>query len=146
MIEIMLINGSLVCKKKNHFFKKKEAFMVFRLFLFFFLTSSAVGLAQTSLDPAAGKVKYDSLCATCHGATGMGDGVASSALNPKPRNFMDAAYMSKKTDADLQKVIKEGGAAVELSTTMPAWGTMLSDADIANVVAYIRQLGKSMGK
>lgn len=120
--------------------------MVSRLFLFFFMAISAVSLAQTPADPAAGKVKYDSLCATCHGATGMGDGAASSALNPKPRNFMDSTTMSKKTNADLQKVIKEGGAAVGLSTTMPAWGAMLTDADIANIVAYIRQLGKSMGK
>lgn len=93
-------------------------------------------------DPAAGKAKYDTLCVTCHGATGAGDGVAAAALNPKPRNFADKALMSTKTDAQLTGVIKNGGASAGLSTSMPAWGAMLNDADIANVIAYIRTLAK----
>jgi len=100
-----------------------------------------ISTAQAA-DIAAGKVKFDQLCATCHGANGKGDGPASAALNPKPRNFADAALMSKKTDADLAKVIKNGGAANGLSPVMPAWGAALSDADIANVIAYIRSFSK----
>ncbi len=36
---------------------------------------------------AAGKALYDTRCATCHGATGAGDGIAGSALPQKPANF-----------------------------------------------------------
>jgi mono/diheme cytochrome c family protein len=36
---------------------------------------------------AAGRSKFQALCATCHGAEGKGDGVAGVALNPLPRNF-----------------------------------------------------------
>lgn len=93
-------------------------------------------------DIAAGKVKYNTLCASCHGATGKGDGAAAAALNPRPRNFQDVAYMGKKTDADLKKVIQKGGAAAGLSPLMPAWGASLTEQDIANVIAYIRSLGK----
>jgi caa(3)-type oxidase subunit IV len=34
-----------------------------------------------------GKENYEKNCASCHGNTGMGDGVLGAALNPKPRNF-----------------------------------------------------------
>lgn len=89
-------------------------------------------------DAVAGKAKYDMLCVSCHGATGAGDGVAAAALNPKPRNLT----VTTKTDAELHKVIKEGGAANALSASMPAWGAMLPDPDIDNVIAYVRSLKK----
>lgn len=36
---------------------------------------------------AAGKAQYDTKCTTCHGATGMGDGIAGGALPQKPAQF-----------------------------------------------------------
>lgn len=91
-------------------------------------------------DVASGKTKYDQMCVSCHGAMGKGDGVAATALNPKPRNLSDQAYMSKKTDAELAKVIKNGGTVAGLSPSMPAWGSSLSDTDIDNIISYIRTL------
>lgn len=91
-------------------------------------------------DVAAGKVKFQQMCATCHGVGGKGDGAASAALNPRPRNFTDAAYMGKRTDAQLAAVIKNGGAANGFSPLMAPFGSSLSDTDIANIVAYIRTL------
>lgn len=93
-------------------------------------------------DVNAGKAKFQMFCASCHGATGKGDGAAAAALNPKPRNFQDTATMGKKTDAHLKKVIQQGGTAVGLSALMPPWGSSLSEQDLANVIAYIRSLGK----
>lgn len=104
------------------------------------LSLLGISLSAQALDLAAGKAKYDQMCTSCHGASGKGDGVAASALNPKPRNLADQAYMSKKTDADLSKVIKLGGPAVGLSASMPPWGSSLNDADISNIVAYIRTM------
>jgi len=46
--------------------------------------------------------------------------------------------MNKKTNVELFTVIKGGGAAVELSDAMPAWGNLLQDQDIWNVIAWIR--------
>lgn len=36
---------------------------------------------------AAGKTQYEQKCVACHGATGMGDGVAGAALPQKPAEF-----------------------------------------------------------
>lgn len=93
-------------------------------------------------DPAAGKAKYETLCAGCHGVSGKGDGPAATALNPKPRNYTDKKSMSTIKDEDIFKIIKEGGAAVGKSQLMPPWGTALSGDDIRNITAYIRTFAK----
>lgn len=103
------------------------------------LSLAVVAKAETKGDPAAGKEKFQQICASCHGAKGKGDGVAAAALDPKPRDLSDAAYVSGLTDDHIFKTVKEGGAAVGKSALMPAWGGTLSDEDIKNVIAYIRQ-------
>ncbi len=92
--------------------------------------------ATTKGDPVAGKLKYDTLCVSCHGPRGMGDGPAAASLNPKPRNLQ----ATTRTDDELKKTIKLGGAAVGLSPLMVPWGGVLNDTDIDNVVAYICSL------
>ena len=90
-------------------------------------------------DPAKGKEKYNQICASCHGQGGKGDGPAAAALDPKPRNLSDPKYVSTLSDEQIFKTVKEGGAAVGKSPLMPAWGGVLSDNDIWNVIAYLRQ-------
>jgi len=90
-------------------------------------------------DPAKGKEKYNQICASCHGPSGKGDGPAAAALDPKPRNLSDPKYVSTLSDEQIFKTVKEGGAAVGKSPLMPAWGSVLSDSDIWNVIAYLRQ-------
>ena len=75
-------------------------------------------------------------CALCHGPDGHGDGPGSKALNPKPRNFHDTAYMSTRTDAQLLEVIHKGKGA------MPKWGGVLREAEITAVLGHVRELGK----
>lgn len=87
---------------------------------------------------APGQEKFEQYCAACHGADGKADGPGAAALNPKPRNFTDAAWQGKVDDAHIHKVIKEGGASVGLSPTMAPWGGALSDAEIDDVVKYVR--------
>jgi cytochrome c553 len=66
------------------------------------------------------KTKFETLCATCHGTTGLGDGPAAAALDPKPRSYSDAEWQTSVTDEHIAKVIVEGGAAAGKSPLMPA--------------------------
>ncbi len=91
-------------------------------------------------DVAAGQALYATYCGSCHGATGNGDGPVSASLNPKPAKHSDGAYMNALDDEHLTKVIKLGGTAVGKSAMMAPWGGTLNDAQIADVIAYIRSL------
>jgi mono/diheme cytochrome c family protein len=97
-------------------------------------------MAQAKGDANAGKVKYETLCAGCHGSGGRGDGPAAGALNPKPANLSDAAYYQTVSDKYLFEIIKEGGSKVKKSPLMPAWRGALNDKEILNVIAYLRSL------
>lgn len=91
-------------------------------------------------DAAAGAAKYATYCASCHGANGDGNTPIAQSLDPKPVAHNDGGYMNPLSDAYLFRVVKEGGAAVGKSQMMAAWGGSLSDADIRNVVAFMRTL------
>ncbi len=97
-------------------------------------------LAQGNADK--GKALYAQQCASCHGASGKGDGPAAGALNPKPTNLTDKAYMAGLKDLHLADAIKKGGAAVGKSPIMPGFGAAIKDNDVQDLVAFIRSLTK----
>jgi mono/diheme cytochrome c family protein len=96
--------------------------------------------ATAAADAARGAVHYQTLCASCHGARGAGDGPAGQSLEPRPARHDDGAYMNALSNEHLFRVIKEGGAAVGKSPAMAPWGGALSDAQIRDVVAFVRSL------
>jgi mono/diheme cytochrome c family protein len=91
-------------------------------------------------DAAHGQSVYDQLCWRCHGRSGKSDGPVSDAMNPRPRDLTDRAYMSTVSDAQLLTVIKHGGPSVGKSPAMMAFKDVLSDDDILALVAYLRTL------
>ena len=98
-------------------------------------------------DAAAGKAAYTTNCVSCHGETGKGDGPVGQILQPPPRDFSLGDFKidadedgTAGTDADLKAVISKGAAAFGGDQMMAAWGSVLSDEDVDNVVAYIRTL------
>lgn len=106
--------------------------------------------AQTHVQPvpaeagpgvaARGASHYATLCAACHGARGEADTPIAVALVPKPARHGDGAYMNGLDDEHLFRVIKNGGSAVGKSPLMAAWGGSLTDAQIRDVIAFIRTL------
>lgn len=96
--------------------------------------SAATGAAAAPAD--LGSKVFAQRCALCHGPDGRGDGPGSVALNPKPRNFHDQAYMKTRTDAQLLEVIQKGKGA------MPRWQGVISDAEIQAALEHVRELGE----
>jgi mono/diheme cytochrome c family protein len=91
---------------------------------------------------ARGAATYKMLCANCHGEDGCTPGPGAAGLNPQPAKHCDGNYMNPLSDEHLFKVIKEGGASVGKSPQMAPWGGTLTDAQIRDVIAYVRTLAK----
>jgi high-affinity iron transporter len=98
--------------------------------------------AQQKGDPAKGEALYKARCVTCHGAAGAGDGPAGKVLKDKPKDWTKGEGLKGLTDQQLYDSIKKGGKAVGKSPAMIAFPG-LSDAEIQNVIAYIKTLAKS---
>jgi cytochrome c553 len=95
--------------------------------------SAAVALLSGSAfaagDVAAGKAKFSSICASCHGMNAEGMGIF-----PKL-----AGHPADKTIA-LLKEYKSGKTVGANTAMMAPQAAALSDADIDNVAAYIATL------
>jgi cbb3-type cytochrome c oxidase subunit III len=90
-----------------------------------------------------GKSVYDAHCVECHGAGGKGDGASAAYLIPHPRDFSTGKYKIRTTetgtmptDDDLIGSVRRG----LYGTAMPGWDRILSDAEIGDVVQYIKSM------
>ncbi len=125
----------------------------------------SAGFATTSFaeeNSAAkqGKEEYMAHCASCHGATGEGDGPVAGSLKNKPPNLtflqqqeMDGTFPTKRVtdivqgNRDYDKNFRTHGPA-----DMPVWGKVfyeesgerssIAKARIRNLVDYIKSIQK----
>ncbi len=93
----------------------------------------------------SGKTIYDKRCSHCHGIEGRGDGPAANFFKPRPANFARAQYKYASTikgelptDEDLFKTVSKGLPG----TGMPAWESVLNEADRKSVIGYIKTFSK----
>ncbi len=63
---------------------------------------------------------FRSRCATCHGTTGRGDGLAAKSFPVKPRDLSDSNWQARVTDERIRRAIIGGGPAVGMSPLMTA--------------------------
>lgn len=82
-----------------------------------------------------GEKLYNSLCWSCHGTTGQGDGPAGKMLNPKPANHTSADFQNQSDGAIYWK-LSSG------RTMMPAYGKIISKTERWQLVNYMRTLSK----
>lgn len=102
-------------------------------------TTEPSGPKSTEVSLAVGNEVFKTRCETCHGASGMGDGPTGMALNPRPRNFHDKAYMATLTDAQVESTIMNGKAG----TGMPPWKGIVSESEMKSLVLKVRSFSKS---
>lgn len=98
-------------------------------------------LAQDELNREArkGAEVFQMYCVPCHGANGEGDGPLARGLATPPRSFRDGDWLAARGDGEIERYILDGGA-VHAQPMMPSWMSVLRREDVAQVVAYIRQL------
>ena len=99
--------------------------------------SSEILFAQ---DQAKGKRLYATYCSNCHGTSGKGDGLAAKSLPDRPANHTDGKFMSQLSDKYLHDIISKGGSRVGKSPFMPAWGSLLKDQQIRDIISFMRSL------
>ena len=106
----------------------------------------AVGVwpAAAAGDAAAGAKIFAARCARCHGPGGKGDGPDLAKLRPtsSPVNWTRAVVMKKWADDEIVDIITKGGKAVGSSPVMPSFQGKLTDAQIHDLLAFIRTLAK----
>ena len=93
-------------------------------------------VAATPESVAAGKRAYGQLCANCHGPSGMGDG--SNGGLDQPSDLTDGVWDFGSTDGEIFTVIRDGLSGKD----MGGYGERLKEADIWNVVNFIRTLAQ----
>jgi len=104
------------------------------------LWMSTLAAQQPSrITPERGKAVYDKNCAFCHGVDGRADTPVARHLQPHPRNFTDQVVMARLTDDQIYRAIKHG----KPGTAMAAWGQVLSETQIGDVLEYIRSFAPS---
>ena len=92
---------------------------------------------------AEAKQLFFTVCAQCHGHDGTGMGPAAESLNPKPRNYTDAAWQKTVSDDDIKKIILEGGQAIGKSAMMPANPNLVERPEVVSeLVKIIRGFGQ----
>jgi mono/diheme cytochrome c family protein len=88
-------------------------------------------------DVAPGKELFIRYCSGCHGQDGHGE---AKTFQPNVGNLAVRELMDQLTDEYLFTVIKKGGAAVGKNAAMPAWQSQLDDAQIRDIIAFVRTL------
>jgi mono/diheme cytochrome c family protein len=86
---------------------------------------------------ARGEGVYQTLCATCHGRYGRGDGPLAGTLQAPLPDFTNPAILEPRSDDQLLAAVTGGDAGRH--TTM-AIGQVLEEGAVRDTIAYLRTL------
>jgi mono/diheme cytochrome c family protein len=105
----------------------------------------ASGAPATPSAAPDGAALYAKWCAACHGPTGRGDGPNAARMPVKPAAHASREAMSGRPDDSLFDTIAAGGAVMNRSPRMPAFGATLTAPEIRALVRHIRALCRCEG-
>src|SRR3974377_1378739 len=103
------------------------------------VTVAVLAAALVTVSAADVKENWDKACAKCHGPDGKGDTKMGKKL--EINDFTDAKYQESLKDDAMAKAVKEGVKDGD-KTRMKAYGETLSDAEIKDLVAFVRKFKK----
>lgn len=87
---------------------------------------------------SAGRILYSINCTSCHGESGLGDGVAGKSLDPPPADLVSSLSMPMSSDSFLFWSVSAGGSA--FNSAMPAFESVLTVNQRWQIITYLRQL------
>jgi mono/diheme cytochrome c family protein len=99
-----------------------------------------LGFAPVLEAAPTARENYKKHCTVCHGA----DGKAQTRLGRKSgaKDISDQAALAKLTDDAVFKTIKDGRKNDKGEEKMEPFGDDMSDAEITELVAFVRTLAK----
>ena len=103
--------------------------------LLLLLAAGSINLsAQATARPSRGATLFAANCSSCHGSDATGDTSLGKALGAANLHAPD---VQNQSDAALKKAIAGG------TGNMPSFGGQLSDAELIQLVSYLREIGGS---
>lgn len=105
--------------------------------------SASVEMREIALgyEQKVGRDINEKYCIRCHDQESTPERVSNfDNLSPAPHGFSDGAFLNPISDADLTKLIAQGGPALSKSPAMPAFGSTLSTSQIKAVMTYMRAI------
>ena len=113
--------------------KLKLAAILFMLPLIALVVFNSRAVPTSAAQEFDAAAAFKAKCAMCHGADGMANSPAGKAMKVPPFTAPEVAKMS---DAEMIAATKNGKGK------MPAYAGKLTDAQIKDVVEYVRTLEK----
>jgi mono/diheme cytochrome c family protein len=95
-------------------------------------------LAASAATLAAGKERFETNCAPCHGMTGQGNGTVVHLLQHKPANLL-TGVSKNLPDGYIYGYIRDGGI------WMPSYNDAMSSTERWETVLYVRDLERRYG-
>lgn len=89
---------------------------------------------------AEGALLYRDSCAACHGIRGRGAPASQLGFATPIPDFSDCDFAAREPDADWIAVAHQGGPTRGFSTDMPAFGKVLTVAQIQQIMDHVRTL------
>ncbi len=99
-------------------------------------------IARMSRQERRGERLFQNNCAFCHGADGSGQNWIGKFMEPPPRDLRNPAFMRYASRETLAHAIREGLP----NTSMPAWKSVLREAEIQAIIAYINRAFHPVGQ
>jgi len=101
---------------------------------------------KKSRNASNGERVYKGGCIACHGSDGKGAPMASTVFRRTDTfpDFSDCAGTTPEPDGNWKAVIVHGGPSRGLSQIMPAFGDLLTDDEINDVIEYMRGFCKNV--
>jgi mono/diheme cytochrome c family protein len=107
------------------------------------VASVVAALCTLSPPPAGAQTRtgselYEWACAACHGHDGRGQPRSRVGFETPLPDFTDCSFATPEPDADWATIVQRGGPVRAFDRRMPAFGEVLSPAEIQRVLDHVR--------